>query len=490
MILKRFYDEKLAQTSYLIGCAATGEAVVVDANRDVRQYVEAAEAEDLRVTHVAETHIHADFVSGSRELAAHTGARLYLSAEGGEVWQYGFAHEAGAVLLRDGQGFEVGRLRITAVHTPGHTPEHLTYLVTDGATADRPLGALTGDFLFVGDVGRPDLLERVAGMRGTMEDGARSLFRSLVRFRADHPEWLQIWPGHGAGSACGKGIGQVPQSTLGYETRFNWAFSHDDEDEFIRAVLSGQPEPPRYFAEMKRINKEGPSVVGGFEPPPSLDADRLGGILETGGTVIDIRPAGAYAAGHVPGTLNIPLDRSFTTWAGWLIPYDRPFHLLGEAAAMPTAVRDLAMIGLDRVAGSFQPDAVDAWAARGRLETVEGIGPTELAARLHDGTAAVLDIRGVAEWEAGRIPGAPNIPLGHLADRVAELPVQRPLVVQCESGARSAIAASLLEVLGVEDVLHMDGGFRAWQAAGQPIASGAGVAEPVRAGPAGRDGHG
>jgi hydroxyacylglutathione hydrolase len=474
MIVKRFHDEKLAQTSYLIGCAATGEALVVDANRDVRQYVAAAEAESLRVTHVAETHIHADFVSGSRELAALMGARLHLSAEGGEDWQYGFARSAGAVLLRDGDVFQVGNIGIAAVHTPGHTPEHLTFLVTDGAAADRPIGALTGDFLFVGDVGRPDLLERAAGVSGTMEDGARSLFRSLQRFRAAHPDWLQIWPGHGAGSACGKGIGSVPQSTLGYEALFNWAFSHQDEGEFVRAVLAGQPEPPRYFAAMKRLNREGPEPLNGFTRPPRLDHDRVAHLLAAGTVVVDTRPADDYAAAHIPGTVNIPLDRSFTTWSGWLVPYHQEFHLIGEESALDGAVRDLAMIGLDRVGGFFDPGVVASWAAAdGQVGTVERVTPAELAERMEREAVQVVDIRGAAEWEAGRIPGVPNIPLGYLADRLDELPGDRPLVVHCQTGARSAIAASLLESLGVKDVLDLAGGFVAWRAVGLDHEAGA-----------------
>jgi len=483
MILKRFHDDKLAQTSYLVGCAVTGEAVVVDANRDVQQYIDAAAEEELRVTHVTETHIHADFVSGSRELAARTGARLYLSAEGGPDWEYGFAVEAGAVLLRDGDAFQVGNIRLAALHTPGHTPEHLTFLVTDGAAADQPIGALTGDFLFVGDVGRPDLLERAAGAHGTMEAGARALFRSIRRFRAEHPDWLQIWPGHGAGSACGKGIGALPQTTLGYEALFNWAFAHEDEDEFVTAVLAGQPEPPRYFAEMKRINRDGPPVLGGFARAPELPAQELGDLLGRGATVVDTRSADDYAVGHVPGTINIPLVRSFTTWAGWLVPYDQDFHLIADPAVVAEAVRDLAMIGLDRVAGFFDPAAVTASAGAGDgLGTIDRIDAEQLETRLRAGDVAVVDIRGVAEWEAGHIPGAPNIPLGYLADRLDDLPNGRPLVVHCESGGRSTIAASLLKARGVDAVVDFRGGFSEWQAAERPVESAGRVAPAAAVG--------
>ncbi|MEO8623348.1 MAG: MBL fold metallo-hydrolase, partial [bacterium] len=203
MLLKRFYDSKLAQASFLLGCQVTGEAIVVDPNRDIDQYLRAAEDEDLRITQVTETHIHADFVSGSRELAAKAGAQLLLSAEGGEDWRYAFAAESNARLLKDGDGITVGRVHLDVIHTPGHTPEHICFLVTDGAATDWPMGALTGDFIFVGDVGRPDLLERAASMVGTMEASAHALFHSIQRFKT-YPDYLQLWPGHGAGSACGK----------------------------------------------------------------------------------------------------------------------------------------------------------------------------------------------------------------------------------------------------------------------------------------------
>ncbi len=251
MLLKRFYDDHLAQASYLIGCQATGEALVVDPHRDAEMYIAGAAREGVRITHVTETHIHADYASGSRELAARTGAQLYLSDEGGEDWRYGFADEDGAVLLRDDDEIAVGNIRVRALHTPGHTPEHLSFLVTDGAATDEPMGLLSGDFIFVGDVGRPDLLEKAAGVAGTMETGARQLFRSLRR-AAELPAHLQLWPGHGAGSACGKALGAVPTSTLGYERLVSWAFQYDDEDAFVAAVLDEQPEPPRYFATMKR----------------------------------------------------------------------------------------------------------------------------------------------------------------------------------------------------------------------------------------------
>ena len=471
MILKRFYDDKLAQASYLIGCAATGEALVVDPNRDVDQYVRDAEAEGVRITNITETHIHADYVSGSRELASRTGATIYLSDEGDENWKYAFAEEDRAVLLKDRDSFKVGNIVIKAVHTPGHTPEHLSFLVTDTAAADRPIAILTGDFVFVGDVGRPDLLEKAAKVEGTMEAGARTLFRSLQKFK-EYPDYLQVLPGHGAGSACGKGISSVPSSTVGYERLFNWAFQIDDEEEFVQAVLAGQPEPPRYFAQMKKINKQGPRVLGGFRRPQRLAEIRLEKLLEAGAPVIDTRHAADYAQGHVPGTINIPLNRSFNTWAGWLIPYDREFYLILDESCthcIDEAVRDLAAIGLDQVAGYFGTEVLSAWAGHGReLGTVPQITSAELAEQLRSGDVAVLDVRGRAEWEAGHLPGVENIPVGYLEYRLDEVPRDRPLVVHCQGGGRSAIAASLLRSKGFVNVVNLGGGYADWQAAGNP----------------------
>ncbi len=473
MILKRIYNDKLAQASYLVGCGATGEALVVDANRDVEQYINGAAAEGLRITHITETHMHADFVSGSRELATRTGATMYLSGEGDENWKYAFAESAGATLLTDGDTFNVGSVLIHVMYTPGHTPEHLTFLVTDTVAADQPIAALTGDFVFVGDVGRPDLLETAAGMKGTMEAGARTLFRSLHKFKTQ-PDYLQLLPGHGAGSACGKGISAVPSSTIGYERRFNWAFGIEEEDEFVSAVLAGQPEPPRYFAEMKRINREGPRILGGLRLPPRLGKERLSTLLTRDALVIDARPAAEYATGHIAGTINIPLNRSFSTWAGWLVPFHREFYLLVADERMGEAVRDLAMIGLDQVGGYFTPEVLGTYKDDGgELETIARITSSRLAQELSSGEVAVLDVRGRAEWQAGHLPGVANIPVGYLPNRLDELPRGMPLVVHCQGGARSAIAASLLKSRGFRNVINLEGGYAAWAGAGYPTAAGA-----------------
>ena len=307
----------------------------------------------------------------------------------------------------------VGNIRFDVLHTPGHTPEHLAFVVTDTAGATAPMGVVTGDFVFVGDVGRPDLLEKAARVAGSADGAARALWKSLEKFRA-LPDHLQVWPGHGAGSACGKGMSAVPQSTVGYEKLFNWAFGAASEQEFVGQVLADQPEPPKYFAEMKRLNRDGPAILDGFRRPPKLDAAKLPELIASGALVVDARPSDAFAARHVPGTIHIPLGRSFTTWAGWLLPYDRPFYLLvsGDSPArLDEALRDLALIGLDGAAGWFGADAIAAWGGAGRVYGSTAImTPDELAERRDRGEVAVLDVRGQSEWKAGHLPGVTQHP--------------------------------------------------------------------------------
>jgi hydroxyacylglutathione hydrolase len=469
MLFTRLFDEPLAQASYLIGCGAAGTAVVIDPNRRVDQYIAAAERQGLRITAVTETHIHADFVSGTCELAARTGATRYLSACGPPEWQYRFAAEPGVVLLDDGATFRVGNVELRAVHTPGHTPEHLSFLVTDTASAAEPMGIATGDFVFVNDVGRPDLLEKAAHVQGTADLGARQLFRSLAWFKT-LPDHLQIWPGHGAGSACGKGMSAVPQSTVGYERRFNWAFGVDSESEFVQQVLAGQPEPPRYFGEMKRINRDGPALLGALSLPERVAEHRMQGLLAAGAVIVDIRPAADFAAGHIPGTLNIPFNNSFTTWAGSLLPYDQDLYLLLDDTApgrLEQIIQNLLLIGLDRARGYFAVEVLKLWMAGSRqLERVEQLSTEELAGRRNG--SVILDVRGRTEWDAGHLPGAKLIPLAELSGRLDELDPDRPIVVHGQSGSRSAIAASLLLAHG-RRAANLTGGFVTWAREGRPI---------------------
>lgn len=479
MLIKRFYHDGLAQASYLVGCQSTGEGLVIDANRDEAQYIASAEAEGVRITHVTETHIHADYLSGSRELAQRTGARLLLSAEGGSDWQYAFAADAGATLLRDGDSFMIGRIRIDVVHTPGHTPEHLTFVVTDTPASAHPVGAFTGDFLFVGDVGRPDLLERAAHVAGTMRVGASQLYDSLQRFVTTYPVHLQIWPGHGSGSACGKALGAVPQTTLGYERLANWALQIDDRETFIESVLEGQPDPPPYFARMKRLNRAGPAILGGRPSPERLPADELAARIDEGATIVDLRRADAVAERSVEGTLNIPLNKSFVGWAGWLLDADDDILLLTDATDARDALAaasELAMIGIDRVRGWFGAEAFASWDAAGRtFGVVEQVEAADVAESMAADDVVVLDVRAANEWDAGHVPGAVHAPLGRLREALEHIPPDARLVMQCQAGGRSSIAASLARLAGRKVVANLRGGFDAWKAQDLPVERETGV---------------
>ncbi len=462
MFFRELYNEPLAQASYFVGCQATGEAVVIDPNRDVEQYQRLAAEHGFRLVAVTETHIHADFVSGARELATLTGARLLLSGAGPADWRYDYAAEAGAELLVDGSSFTIGKLEFRALHTPGHTPEHLSLVLIDHARAPEPVGIFTGDLLFVGDVGRPDLLERAVGIGGAAEAGARFLFRSLKRL-ASLPDYVQVWPGHGAGSACGRALGAMPQTTLGYERRFNWAFQIQDEDEFIRAVLEGQPESPPYFAVMKRVNKHGPPLVASLGPIGKLDLQRLRAVLGQW-VVVDARRAEDYARGHIPGTINLPFNRSFVAWAGWLLPYDRPIGLIIGEDAAERAVKDLRLIGLDCVEGFWTPTVLDEWRASGlELKTVARLGVDRARELIAKGEVHVLDVRRPDERARGHIPGSLHVPLAELIKGEANLPADRPLLVHCQTGARSALAVGLLSARGMRDLIDLEGGFSAWE---------------------------
>lgn len=468
MLLKYFYEQKLAHASYLVGCQATGEAIVIDPGRDADVYLHEAEANDLQIVAAAETHIHADFVSGSRELAERTGARLYLSDEGDEAWKYLFADAYDHALLKDGDRFMVGNVRFDVLHTPGHTPEHLSFLLTDTAGADRPMGIFTGDFVFVGSVGRPDLLEKAAGIRDTAVAGARQMFHSVQRFKG-LPDYLQVWPAHGAGSACGKGLGAVPSTTVGYEKMFNPALAFEDEEAFVEDLLAGQPEPPRYFAVMKRVNKEGPPLLHTLPTPEHLPARRILSLLEAGAAVVDVRDAEAFAGRHVAGSINIPLPE-LALWAGWLIDYEQPLYLVIDGDKVHDAVHDLHYIGIDEIGGYFEPQAIDVLAEAGHPpQSYDVTTADRLADRILNEEVVVVDVRNESEWEEERLPGAVHIMLGYLPQRAREIIDSKPVVVQCRTGSRSAIGASILQAAGAEDVINMQGGLRDWAAAGLAV---------------------
>lgn len=465
MLLKYFYDKSLAHASYLVGCQRSGEAIVIDPGRNVEPYLEAAAAEKLKIVGSAETHIHADFVSGSRELADRVGAKLYLSDEGPAEWKYEYAGQHDAQLLKHGDLIRVGKVKLEVLHTPGHTPEHISFLLTDeGGGANVPMGIFTGDFVFVGSIGRPDLLETAAGVVGSAESGARQLYRSMRKFR-ELPDHLQLWPAHGAGSACGKGLGAIPSSTVGYEKLFNPALQFADEQAFVDYILSEQPETPYYFAVMKRVNKVGPELVRNLGPVKSPTADLLPAIARKGLT-IDVSPAAEFAAGHVPGTINVPLNM-LVQWAGFFVDYAKPLHLIAEPTSLPEILKRLRSIGIDNVCGSFDVAAVKA--AGLCTESYRSLSPIELRPAIERGDVKLLDVRAETEFREGHIAGAEHHFLGKLLRQIPEIDRTKPIVAQCLGGGRSAIATSILQRAGF-DVTNMAGGYQAWVAAGLPVA--------------------
>lgn len=465
MFLRQVFDPHLAQYAYVIGCQKSGEAIVIDPLRDVAQYQEIAATEGLKITAVAETHVHADFVSGARELSADGKTTVYVSAEGGPDWQSEWAKDLPQTrLLRDGGIFHIGRIRFQALHTPGHTPEHLSYLVTDeGGGANEPLAIISGDFLFVGDVGRPDLLEQAAGFAGTQEAGARQLYHSLKKL-TPLPDHLQVLPAHGAGSACGKSLGAVPTSTLGYEKKFNHALRlalHDSEQAFVDFILEGQPEPPLYFANMKKVNKIGPAILGSITPPPVWDVATVAPRLASPEfVVVDTRSdRQAFAGSHLKGSLYAPALGDFSGFAGSFLHPDEEVLLVVESADLVDSLsRQLLRIGFDHVVG---------WLPVGTLRDAPASAldryNTATFAELEDILQAtpdigILDVRRAMEHAASHARGALNIAHTRLRAREAEVPSGVPLVVHCQSGMRAAAASAWLTRQG-RRVTHVNDAF-------------------------------
>lgn len=460
MFFRSFTDENLAQNAYLVGCQRTGEAIIIDPPRKFDHILAVAAKEGLRVTAAADTHIHADYVSGARQLAAVHGAKLYLSDEGDANWKYEYTNGIDVELVKEGAVFSVGNIDFEVWHTPGHTPESISFLLTDrGGGATSPMGIFTGDFVFVGDVGRPDLLEEAAGMVGTANEGAHQMFHSVQRFK-QLPDHLIIWPGHGAGSACGKSLGAVPVSTVGYEKNFNWAMRIEDEDTFVKELLKDQPEAPVYFAEMKKINKVGPAILKEEAVPVIKTAVDLNKAKEADNTLIlDTRQADVAQTGLVKGSINIPFNKSFTNWAGWLVNYDEQLLVVAEEHERDNVKHALQSIGLDRLQAFIDPAALVGL----ELDTYETLTVEEFMEAIND-DAFVMDVRNDAEWNAGHLEEATHAFLGKL--RSSEVPADRTLLVHCQSGARSAIASSVLKSRGFKDVKHMAGGYNAYAAAG------------------------
>jgi glyoxylase-like metal-dependent hydrolase (beta-lactamase superfamily II)/rhodanese-related sulfurtransferase len=450
MFFKQYYLGCLAQASYLIGDGA--EAVVVDPRRDVEEYVEDARANGFAIRHVIETHLHADFVSGHRELAARTGAKIHLGAAAGAK----FAH----VPVREGDELRIGSVRLRFLETPGHTPESVSVLVFETADAPAPAAVLTGDTLFIGDVGRPDLLGAVRSAR----DLAGDLYDSLHGKLLSLPDAVRVYPAHGAGSMCGRNISSETSSTIGEQRRFNYALQPMPREDFIAMMTTDLPEAPAYFGRDAAINRDGPALLEELPAAHPLSVSEVADLQRRDAVILDTRSSLEYGAGHIPGSFHVGLSGQFASWSGTVLPPDAPIVLVAEDPDRAAeARRRLSRVGLDRVAG-YLDGGIRNWSDAGRpLARTEQINVEELARRLREGEPPrLVDVRRPAEFEAGHIPGAVPLPLNGLARGAVGLGPPGPVMTICGGGYRSSIASSLLERLGYASLTNVVGGMAAW----------------------------
>lgn len=451
---ERVYDETLAQASYVIGDFNTKEAIVIDPQRDMDVYLEIAKENNLKITKVTETHIHADFLSGSRELAAVTNAELLLSDEGGTDWQYEFPHTG----LKDGSSIKIGQVELKVIHTPGHTPESITFLVRDTKVPDTPQRAITGDFIFVGDVGRPDLLEKAAGYIGSKEVGAKQLYESIQKFSKLSDD-LEIWPGHGAGSFCGKSLSTIPQSTLKEEKLNNKAFHFsNNEKEFIAYILDGQPTPPKYFAMMKQLNKVNRPLLVQVPIHPTLNHTDFQKAIENNLVIIDTRKKEQVAKGYVPNSLHIENGKSFSTWVGSLVDYHQQIVLISDENDIEDLTRKLMRIGMDNIYGFV----TDLDKMNIPLKQINYVSIDELKNHLVKKDVQIIDVRTESEYKNGHIEGVENIVLTSIENNLDKINKDKPVIVYCQSGARAAIAHSILQKNGFNNIIIYSGGINEW----------------------------
>lgn len=458
----------LAIYSYMVGDESTKECAVIDPTRDVDYFVELANREGLHIRHILETHVHADFVSGSRELKERLQGKptVHCSGMGGKDWTPPYADH----VVADGDEVRMGSIRLKAVHTPGHTPEHVTWALYDETrSADVPWLLFTGDFVFVGDVGRPDLLGEEARVKL-----AHQLYESVFETLPGFPDFTEVFPGHGAGSLCGKAIGSRSASTLGYERRFNGSLEKAGEEQWVNKLLEGMPIAPPYFRRMKKVNAEGPAVIGYDLPGKQrYSAAEVHERVCEHCLIVDVRPKEAFAASHIPGAINIPLGAVLPTWAGWVLPYDHPtLIVLDDPEDMAQVVTHLLRVGFDDIRG-YLDGGMDAWENSGfEIARLDTMSVHELDERLRSGDGHkpfVLDVRTEGEWKAGHIQGAHHIHGGLLQERFNEVPKDREIAVICGSGYRASIAASFLKREGYKSVTNVLGGMSAYKAAELPL---------------------
>jgi len=457
MHFEQFYLGCLAHASYML--ASDGEAVVVDPQRDVEIYLEAAKTNRVSIRHIFETHLHADFVSGHRELAARTGARIYIGARAEAT----FPH----VAVEDGFHLHVGKMLITALETPGHTPESICLVIADEEKSPKPWAVLTGDTLFLGDVGRPDLSKRYspAQLAGMLYE---SLHEKLLKL-ADE---VLVYPAHGAGSLCGRNMRAERVSTIGTERLTNYALQIKSREEFIKQLTSNMPARPAYFLQDAEINRTGAPALSDLPPLSPIEPAELKTLLAEGGIALDVRPGEQFAAGHVPGSVNIALSGQFASWAGALLGLAaRPVLIADSQEAVAEARMRLARIGLEDASGYLQ-GGVEAWTQAGLpLATLPQISVGALNDHLGVSEIQVLDVRREPEWEAGHIAGATWWPLDNFKVAPPEIDHDVPIAVHCKGGYRSMIACSLLQRAGFQNVVNVVGGFDAWQQAKLPVAT-------------------
>lgn len=458
MIQERIFTPGLAQVAYLIADEAAGVAAIIDPRRDVGTYLDWAAAHRVRIVAALETHIHADFVSGARELAA-MGATVYTSRIGSVAYT--------DVPLDDDDEVTIGSLRFRALATPGHTPEHLAFLLFDPAVGSQPVALYSGDALFVGEVGRPDLLGEAE-----TQQLARQLYHTVTNQLATLDDMLVVYPGHTAGSACGKKIGDAPFTTIGQEKVTNYAFKARSEGAFVAMVLTGLQTPPTYYPVLKRLNKEGTPLLRDLPDGVPLTPTHIARSVAGNGVVIDARTEDDFGAGHLPGALFAGLGANFSAWMGWLAPYDRDLILvLTHEGQFADAQTELRRIGLDNVVG-YLAGGIETWRDEGLgLETLPQVSPCDLATRMASGAngLAALDVRSDDEWKAGHIKGAMHCFAGEIAQGIAPTSgEEQPLALVCGSGYRSSVVASLLHERGYRHLVNVRGGMEAWEAANLP----------------------
>jgi hydroxyacylglutathione hydrolase len=478
MLLRQFVIDGLGHLSTLIADESAGLAAIVDPRRDVDIYLDSARSADLRITHVVETHLHNDYVSGARELATLSGATHVIGA-GADL---AYEHRP----TRDRESFDVGALRFTALATPGHTPEHVAYAVADTSRAEEPLLLFTGGSLLVGAVGRTDLLGEANAL-----PFARAMFGSIRDVILRHEDFVGVYPTHGAGSLCSTGIASTPWSTVGFERRHNPMVQPADVDSFARLLLRDQPAFPRYFARMRPTNQAGPRLLGGRPPEPvPMAVQDARSAIEGDAMLVDLRSPAAHSMAHVPGSVSIPSGSSFGTWLGWVVEPDRPLVLMLDSPAdWDDAARQAMRVGYENLLGHVR-GGFASWNESGApVEAGGRLTVDQLASRLDrggPGAPLVVDVRQVTEYAAGHVPAALHIGAGVLQERLEDLPRDRPIATICASGYRSSVAASLLRAAGFTDVSWVADGLPAWRAHGHPVERGE---DAATASPSGSEAH-